>query len=85
MKVQCLEKEVTGYTKLISIEREGVTYYVEFAYYANDGYNVNFISEDKKFIDTPEWFAEDDYDTLYELDELSGSWEFVSAEVGASL
>ena len=85
MNIVCLKKELTGYTKLIGIERDGVAHLVELSYYANDGYNVNFLSEDRRVIDTPEWFDEDSYETLYELDELSGSWEFVSAEVGASL
>jgi hypothetical protein len=82
MKVQCLEKEITGYTKMLSMEHEGETCYVEISYDSRDGFTMNFLSKDKEFIEMPEWA--DKYDNAersldYDLDEASGMWEYCPA------
>ena len=81
MKVKCLEKEITGYTKLLSIEHEGKIYNATLFYHSETGYDLEFRDDNGKLIDLPEWA--DKYDNGqrsldYDLDEAGGYWEFVT-------
>jgi hypothetical protein len=81
MKVKCLEKEITGYTKSLVIEHEGATYKAELFYHNETGYELEFRDDNGKLIDLPEWA--DKYDNGqrsldYDLDEAGGFWEYVT-------
>lgn len=82
MKVKCLEKEITGYTKSLEIEHEGATYKAELFYHSETGYELEFRDNNGKLIDLPEWA--DKYDNGqrsldYDLDEAGGFWEYCPA------
>ena len=76
MKVTCKDKEITGYVKSLVIEREGETYYAELEYDQHNGYEISFTDTKGDGIDTPDWFDDYDSDAIYNLDELSGNWEY---------
>jgi hypothetical protein len=81
MKIKCLEKEITGYKKAITIEHQGTIYRADLFYDSENGYELEFRDENGKLIDWPEWA--DKYDNGqrsldYDLDEAGGFWEYVT-------
>ena len=81
MKVTCRDKEITSYIKSIEIEVEGETYFADLTYDCHGGYTLQFVSDEGKLIDWPEWA--DKYDNGqrsldYDLDVSSGNWEYVT-------
>jgi hypothetical protein len=79
MKVKCVDKEIQSYVKDLQIEVEGESYRATLTYDSECGYELAFYGHDGKGIDWPEWA--DKYDNGqrsldYDLDELSGNWEF---------
>jgi hypothetical protein len=79
MKVKCTDKEIQSYVKDLEIEVEGESYRATLTYDSECGYELAFYGHDGKGIDWPEWA--DKYDNGqrsldYDLDELSGNWEF---------
>jgi hypothetical protein len=82
MKVTCLEKEITGYTKSLVVEREGESHNVTLFYDSETGYELEWRNHNGKLIDPPEWA--DKYDNAmrsldYNLDEAGGFWEYCPA------
>lgn len=86
MKVTCRDKEITSYIKSIQIEIEGETYLADITYDCHSGYTLQFISDEGKLIESPQWAQ--DYEKEinagqwrsleYDLDEASGNWEYVT-------
>jgi hypothetical protein len=81
MKVRTTEKAITGYVKTLVIEHEGKTYNAELDYEEHVGYELRFYNDKGEFIEMPEWA--DLYDNGqrsldYDLDFMSGNWEFVT-------
>ena len=86
MKVKCIDKEITSYIKSIEIEVEGETHRADLTFDNYGGYTLQFISNEGKLIDSPQWAL--DYEKQielghwrsleYDLDEASGNWEFVT-------
>ena len=84
MKVKCIDKEITSYIKSIEIEVEGEVYRADLTFDNYGGYTLQFISNEGKLIDSPQWAQ--DYEQQinpgqwrslpYDLDEMSGNWEF---------
>lgn len=81
MKVQCVEKEITGFHKTLKIEHEGKTYNAELEYDKHNGYDLRFYDEQGEFMEMPEWAEDFDNGQRsldYSLDEASGSWDYVA-------
>ena len=84
MKVKCIDKEITSYIKSIEIEVEGEIYRADLTYDNYSGYTLQFITDEGKLIDSPQWAQ--DYEQQiepgqwrslpYDLDEMSGNWEY---------
>ena len=84
MKVKCIDKEITSYIKSIEIEVEGETHRADLTFDNYGGYTLQFISSEGKLIDSPQWAL--DYvqqikpghwrSLEYDLDEMSGNWEY---------
>jgi hypothetical protein len=82
MKVQCVEREITGFHKTLKIEHEGKTYKAELQFDEHNGYEVRFYNEQEEWIEMPEWAEDFDNGQRsldYSLDEASGGWEFRAA------
>jgi len=82
MKVQCVEKEITGFLKTLKIEHEGKTYNAELEYDQHSGYELRFYDESGEWIEMPEWAEDFDNGQRsldYSLDEASGMWEYCPA------
>jgi len=82
MKVQCVEKEITGFHKTLKIEHEGKTYNAELEYDEHNGYDLRFYDAKGEFMEMPEWAEDFDNGQRsldYSLDEASGNWEFCPA------
>jgi hypothetical protein len=87
MKVTCRDKEITSYIKSIQIEVEGETYLADLTYDCHGGYTLQFVSDEGKLINSPQWAQ--DYEQQidqgqwcsleYDLDNASGNWEFCPA------
>lgn len=78
MKVTCMDKEIETYIKSIQVEVEGEIYNVDLTY-DRGSYSFTFIDDEGKAIEMPEWA--DKYDNAtrsldYDLDEMSGNWEY---------
>ena len=84
MKVRTIDKEITAYSKSLEIEVEGVTYHADLTYDSYSGYDLRFTDNDGKYIDSPQWaqnYEQKISKTLwrslpYDLDEMSGNWEY---------
>lgn len=84
MKVKCVDKEITSYIKSIEIEVEGETYLADLTYDCHSGYTLQFVSDEGKLIDSPQWALDYEQETKpgqwrsleYDLDEMSGNWEY---------
>lgn len=74
MKVTLNEKNIHAYHKAIQIEVEGKVYLADLNYSTWDGYELNFMDEEGRYIDMPQWA--EDYDTgerslEYDLDVMT--------------
>jgi hypothetical protein len=84
MKVTCRDREITSYIKSIQIEIEGETYLVDLTYDSYSGYTLQFISNEGKLIESPQWALDYEQEIKpgqwrsleYDLDEMSGNWEY---------
>jgi hypothetical protein len=81
MKVQCVEKEITGFLKTLKIEHEDKTYNAELEYDQHSGYELRFYDESGEWIEMPEWAEDFDNGESLEcaLDTASGMWEYCPA------
>jgi hypothetical protein len=82
MKVTCIDKEITGYSKDLKIEHEGKTHNATLFYHSETGYELEFRDDNGKLIDLPEWA--DKYDNekrslAYDIDAAGGFWEYCPA------
>jgi len=85
MKVKCVDKEITSYIKSIQIEVEGEIYVADLTYDCHGGYTLQFVSDEGKLIDSPQWALDYEQETKpgqwrsleYDLDEASGNWDYV--------
>jgi hypothetical protein len=82
MKVTCLDREITGFTKRLEVEVEGEVFIVDLVYDSNWSYDITFRDKEGVAIEMPEWA--DKYDNGqrsldHDLDEASGIWEFCPA------
>jgi len=82
MKVKCINKEITGYSKDLEIEHEAEIYKATLFYHSETGYELEFRDDNGKLIDLPEWA--DKYDNGqrsldYDIDEAGGFWEYCPA------
>lgn len=80
MKVMCKDKEIQSYVKDLEIEVEGESYKATLTYDSECGYELAFYDNNGNGIEWPEWA--DKYDNGqrsldYDLDEISGNWEYV--------
>lgn len=81
MKVTCKDKEIQSYVKDLEIEVEGEIYKATLTYDSECGYELAFYGSNGEGIEWPEWA--DKYDNGqrsldYDLDELSGNWEYAT-------
>jgi hypothetical protein len=82
MKVTCLDREITGFTKRLEVEVEGEVYLVDLVYDSNWCYDITFRDKKGAVIEMPEWadlFDNGQRSLDYSLDEASGRWEFCPA------
>jgi len=78
MKVRAIDKEITAYSKSLEIEVEGVTYHADLTYDSYSGYDLTFIDNNGREIAPPLWADkyESQWSLDYDLDEMSGNWEY---------